>query len=144
MEPSKLRRPAAPILIVAAALALWAAAAPARAHHRAPRLPLRVCDHEWWEGTWHVKQLIKCAAHRWDVPGGARKALAVAACESGFRPDAYNPAGYAGVFQQAVRYWPTRATHYGFPGRSPFNARANVIVSIRMAAAVGWGPWGCA
>jgi len=91
-----------------------------------------------------VKQLIKCAAHRWDVPGGTRKALAVAACESGFRPDAYNPAGYAGVFQQAVRYWPMRAAHYGLPGRSPFNARANVIVSIRMAAAVGWGPWGCA
>jgi hypothetical protein len=123
-------------------LAVWGAALPARAH-RAPLVPRPVCHHDWREGTRELKQLITCAARRWGVPGGARKALAVARCESGLRPRAYNPAGYAGVYQQALVYWDERARHFGFAGRSPFNGRANVIVSLRMASAVGWGPWGC-
>lgn len=106
---------------------------------------LLVCDFEWQKGTWHIKQLIKCAARRWDSPGTPAQAIAIARCESSLRPDAFNANGYAGLFQQATRYWPGRADRWGQPDRSVFNGRANIIVSIRMAASVGsWSAWaGC-
>ena len=97
-------------------------------------IPRRVCDVDWSRGTWHVRQLIRCAARRWDSPGGGAKAIAVAECESHLRPHAYNPRGYAGLFQQSTRYWASRAQRWGQPHRSVYNGRANVIVSIRMAA----------
>ncbi len=104
----------------------------------------RICDYEWQRSRRQVRLLIECAARHWTSPGGATKALEVARCESGLRPNAHNPAGYAGVYQQAVRYWPERAERWGFPDRSVYNARANVIVSIRMAnSAGGWSIWGC-
>jgi hypothetical protein len=102
-----------------------------------------VCDYRWRASTFQIKKTIRCAARRWHVPGGPRKALSVASCESRFDPAAYG-SGNAGVFQQALRYWPGRARAYGLPRASAYNGRANVIVSIRMAHAVGWGPWSCA
>ena len=109
-------------------------------------VPLRICDLHWREGTWHVKQLIRCAARRWNSPGTPMQAIRVARCESNLNPHAYDSGGYAGLFQQASQYWPGRADRWGQEGRSVFNARANVIVSIRMAHAFGsWGAWsGCA
>ena len=106
----------------------------------------RVCDFEWQRGDWHVKQLIRCAAHRWPVPGGAYKAIAVADCESDLNPSAYNSGGYAGLFQQSTRYWTSRARVFGQSSRSVYNGRANIIVSIRMAHSTrSWGDWaGCA
>jgi hypothetical protein len=113
---------------------------------RGDEVPRRVCDYDWREGTWHLKQLIKCAARRWDSPGSPMKAIEVARCESALDPAAYNPNGYAGLFQQAVRYWPDRAERFGQPHRSVYNGRANIIVSIRMARSHGsWSAWaGCA
>lgn len=106
-------------------------------------VPRRVCAYDWREGTWHVKQLIKCAARRWDSPGVPNKAITVARCESNLQPKAYNPNGYAGLFQQATAYWPDRADRWGQPDRSAFNGRANIIVSIRMAASLrSWSAWG--
>jgi hypothetical protein len=102
------------------------------------------CPHDWRDGKRHVKRLIRCTVRRWHVRGGARKAIGVARRESGLRPRAYNRAGYAGLFQQSTRYWPGRARKYGFPRWSPFNGRANVIVSIRMVHRGGWGPWSTA
>jgi hypothetical protein len=109
-------------------------------------VPQHVCDYDWQRGTWHIKQLIRCAAHRWSVPGGAYKAIAVADCESHLNPGARSTSGsYAGLFQQSTAYWPSRARHYGQGDRSAFNGRANIIVSIRMAhGARSWGAWaGC-
>lgn len=130
-----------------AALVLLSLAPASPAEARASReVSSRICDIEWRKGTWHVKQLIKCAARHWDSPGTPTKAVRVAHCESRLRPDAYNPNGYAGLFQQATDHWPTRAHRYGVPDRSVFDGRANVIVSIRMAKETGsWSPWaGCA
>ena len=110
-------------------------------------VPPRVCDHEWQRGTWHIKQLIRCAANRWSVPGGPYKAIAVADCESHLNPRARSSSGsYAGLFQQSTAYWPSRARHFGQANRSVFNGRANIIVSIRMAhGARSWSAWaGCA
>jgi hypothetical protein len=109
-------------------------------------IPQHICRYDWREGTWHVRRLIRCAARRWDSPGAPSKAIAVARCESHLRPHAYNSGGYAGVFQQSTRYWPARADHFGQPDRSVYNGRANIIVSIRMAASTdSWAAWaGCA
>lgn len=110
-----------------------------------------------WQRAWReegdpsgVRRLIRCAAALWAVPGGAERALEVARCESGLRPDAYG-GGNAGVFQHRVVYWRRRALRFLRPAwfggvrvPSPYNARANVIVAIRMAHAGGWGPWACA
>jgi hypothetical protein len=104
----------------------------------------RICDYDWKRSTYQLKRLIRCAARRWEVNGGPDKAVSVARCESRFDPDAYNPGGYAGVYQQATRYWPSRATTYGFRDYSVYNGRANVMVSVRMAHRGGWGPWSCA
>jgi hypothetical protein len=106
-------------------------------------LSRRICDIEWRRSTFQLKRLIRCAARRWNVSGGPHKAIRVARCESRLDPRAYNPGGYAGVFQQATRYWPDRATVYGFHDYSVFNGRANIMVSIRMAHRSGWGPWAC-
>lgn len=129
--------------LMTAALAMAGPATTANATNEVPR---RICDYDWREGTWHIKQLIKCAARQWDSPGTPLKAIQVAHCESELQPRAYNPNGYAGLFQQATRYWPDRADHFGQPDRSVFNGRANVIVSIRMAASTNsWSAWaGCA
>ena len=107
-------------------------------------LSRRICDIDWKRSTFQLKRLIRCAARRWDVAGGPDKAVRVARCESHLDPHAYNPGGYAGVYQQATRYWPTRATTYGFHDYSVYNGRANIMVSIRMAHRGGWTPWACA
>jgi hypothetical protein len=126
--------------------ATLAMAGPATAASAAEEVPRRICDHDWRQGTWHIKQLIKCAARHWDSPGTPLKAIEVAHCESNLEPSAHNPNGYAGLFQQATQYWPDRADHWGQPDRSVFNGRANVIVSVRMAASTNsWSAWaGCA
>ena len=31
-------------------------------------VPPWVCDYDWQQGRWHIKQLIRCAANRWAAP----------------------------------------------------------------------------
>ncbi|MCI0636103.1 MAG: hypothetical protein L0206_19630 [Actinobacteria bacterium] len=133
------------LLVAALASASLLAPAHAAVAAEAQEVPLLVCDIDWRQGTWHIKRLIRCAARRWDSPGTPTKAVEVARCESHLRPDAFNPNGYAGLFQQPIARWPERADRYGQPDRSVFNARANIIVSVRMARALGsWSAWsGC-
>ncbi len=103
---------------------------------------------------WTVREIvltIRCAERRWPVPGGVPKALDVARCESG--ADLKDPGGdgYAGTFQQAERYWPGRWRAYNprswdkpLPNAAA-QPRSNVVVSIQMAHARGWGAdWSCA
>jgi len=137
-----IRRPTMRRALVAALASASLLAGPS-VGARAEEVPRHVCNYDWREGAWHLKQLIKCAARRWDSPGGPTKAVQVARCESHLDPDAYNSGGYAGLFQQATRYWPDRANRWGQPDRSVYNARANIIVSIRMARALdSWSAWG--
>lgn len=100
------------------------------------------CPVDWRAGTGAVKRLIACEAAVWDVPGGASEAFDVAYCESRFQTAAYNPtgcggAGCTGLFQQSLRYWRDRAIEYGFAGLPPTDARANIVVSMRMASEKG-------
>jgi hypothetical protein len=97
---------------------------------------------DWRVGPRAVKALIACEAGVWQVPGGAGKALSVAYCESRLVTQAFNPtgcggAGCTGLFQQSLRYWSGRAAQYGFAGRPPTDAWANVVVSMRLAAEKG-------
>jgi soluble lytic murein transglycosylase-like protein len=100
-----------------------------------------VCPIHWRRGTYQVKRLVRCAAHYYSVR--ADKALAVARRESRFRPRAYNAWSCAkGIYQHLCRYWRGRADRYGFRGWSAYNARANIIVTMRMVRRYGWQPWG--
>lgn len=72
------------------------------------------------------------------------KALDIAECESNLDPDAWNPAGYGGLFQHAAVAWSTRAESAGWPGASIFNPQANTAVSAWLAYKDGWWHWGCA
>jgi hypothetical protein len=101
----------------------------------------KVCPVEWRKGPFFVKKLIRCTARHYGV--SADKALYVARRESRFRPKAYNGWSCAkGIYQHLCRYWPSRASAYGFNDWSAFNARANIVVTMRMVRRGGWGPWG--
>jgi hypothetical protein len=101
----------------------------------------RICPIDWRQSTWHVKKLIRCAASHHGV--SERIALYIAWRESRYRPSAYNAAGQAaGIYQHLLKYWPDRATDHGFRNWSAFNARANIMVTMRMVRHYGWDPWG--
>jgi hypothetical protein len=86
---------------------------------------------------------IHCEEDRINPPGTGAFAVGVARCESGIRGN---------VYQHLERYWPGRfrkwtGSEYPLdgslrPGLQAF--RTNVIVTFRMARAVGWSPWTCA
>jgi soluble lytic murein transglycosylase-like protein len=100
-----------------------------------------VCAVAWRKGTLYVKRLVRCAARFYGV--SVDKALYIANRESNFRPRAYNSWSCAkGIYQHLCRYWPGRATTYGFRDKSAYNARANIMVTMRMVKRYGWSPWG--
>ena len=101
----------------------------------------KVCSIDWRKGRPYVKKLIRCAAFHFGV--SRDHALAIANRESNFRPHAYNTWSCAkGIYQHLCRYWPGRAKAYGFRDWSAYNARANIMVTMRMVRRGGWGPWG--
>ena len=140
----EMRRHLVAALSIAAILSIVPASISGAAElgsRRQAQVPNKVCNYDWRIGIFQVKQLIRCAATHWNVPGGAGLALYIAGRESHYRPNAYNPSGCAGIYQHMLRYWPGRAAAYGFRGWSAFNARANIIVTMRMVSRNGWGPW---
>jgi hypothetical protein len=94
-----------------------------------------------------VEHLIDCAVRIWPVAGGNFYARSIAERESHMWPWALNTSsGCAGLYQHVQSLWAGRVAAYWNPAwfwrvPSVFNARANVIVSIRMAHSGGWGPW---
>lgn len=148
----KTRRAISAALLISVALTVatvpTAAARPVvprrAAHSNRPVVhPRRICAIQWRKGTPFVKKLIRCAASHFRVPGGPAKALQVAFRESKFAPRAFNARSCAlGVYQHLCRYWRGRAKAFGFGRWSPYNARANIFVTMRMVLLEGWGPWG--
>jgi soluble lytic murein transglycosylase-like protein len=65
--------------------------------------------------------------------------LRVAACESGYNPNAYNPGGPSGVFQFMPGTF--RGTPYG--SQSIFDATANVYAAAWCYQQHGGGAWSC-
>lgn len=105
------------------------------------------CDNVRGDSVRAVRVLIRCAVRTWSVPGGVKKALDVAECESHFRHDAFYK-GHAGVFQHSLLYWGPRWREYGKRWGlrwTPYSARTNVLVTMQMVHDSGsWGPWSCA
>lgn len=132
------------ILVACVSLALALSAVPASAHHRSGPCNLHRRDDETVRQ--HSKRLIRCAADRWPVRGGAGKAVCIAKHESGLDPKATSPGGaYLGLFQHSADAWPDRFQQWTKRGwdlsDSALSGRTNTIVTIRMASANGWGPW---
>jgi len=72
----------------------------------------------------------------------ASQALHVAACESGYNPNAYNAgSGASGVFQ----FLPSTWAGTSFAGYSPFNASANIQAAHQVFVRDGysWREWVC-
>ena len=100
----------------------------------------KICPIDWRQSPRHVKKLIRCAAQHHGV--SEETALYIAWRESRYRPSAYNAAGEAaGIYQHLLKYWPGRAADFGFRDWSAFNARANIMVTMRMVKDYGWAPW---
>jgi hypothetical protein len=98
-------------------------------------------------GALMMQRLIVCVFAVW-APGESAYALAIADRESNFYAWAWNTSSDCrGLFQHMGRYWASRAETYLFRGWfgkwpvSAFDPRANAIVTARMVAAGGWGPW---
>jgi peptidoglycan hydrolase CwlO-like protein len=70
------------------------------------------------------------------------QAMCVARLESGFNPDAYNPAsGASGVFQFIPSTWSALSPAAGWGGASVFDADANVGVAAWTVDQYGWSNW---
>ena len=116
---------------------------------RTPSCRYRYLDDRVQFSAWEVQRTIRCAVHRWDVPGGVGLALCIAERESHFAWFADNPTSSAsGVYQFVAGTWAGATSHYSRfmrwqeIGRSVWNARSNVLIAIRIAHDSGWGPWG--
>jgi hypothetical protein len=125
-------------------LALTMAAAPAGAHHRAG--PCDVHQREDETVRSHMKRIIRCAAERWDVEGGAERAICIAAAESDLNPEAVGGDGkYLGLYQHGAEAWPDRYEAWTRPAweldPDALSGRTNAIVTIRMVSENGWGAW---
>lgn len=92
------------------------------------------------------RRLIRCATERWEVPGGADKAVCIADAESNLNPRATSAGGeYLGLFQHSAEAWPERLETWTRPAwgldESALSGRTNAIVTARMVNENGWGPW---
>lgn len=115
----------------------------------------RTCRFQWVDrGTWTAREerrTLECVVGRFGpIAGGIDEARAVGSCESGWNRLASNGGAYLGLFQHAASAWPGRvawAMPDGWrvgPWSSWRNSRAQIVVTVRMVHAGGWGPWACA
>jgi hypothetical protein len=102
-------------------------------------------------GTWTDREeraTTRCAVAKW-LPGELSKVFQVMACESGMNRLARNGI-YVGLFQHIQSAFPGRVRSFEPPtwdselSTKWENSRSQIVMSVRMARAVGWGPWTCA
>jgi len=137
----RLRRAFVAMLILTAILTVFPMSQSSAVTGTISKTAHKVCRIDWREGRPEVKHLIRCAARHYGV--NVDRAIYYARRESRFHPRAYNNWSCAkGIYQHLCRYWPNRARTYGFNDWSAFNARANIIVTMRMVRRYGWAPWG--
>jgi hypothetical protein len=132
------------MLIVALAFALLVPATPALAHHQPGPCDIHQREDEGVRS--HMKRIIRCATGRWDVNGGADKAICIAVAESDLNPEAVSADGtYLGLFQHGTDAWPDRYETWTQTAweldESALSGRTNAIVTIRMVSENGWGGW---
>jgi hypothetical protein len=130
--------------MVLAVLGLAVLPAPAQATNRPG--PCDVHRHEGEPLRSWSRRLIRCAAERWEVPGGPEKAICIADAESGLDPEASSAHHeYLGLFQHSAEAWPERYDAWTRTGwaldETALSGRTNAIVTMRMVNASGWGAW---
>lgn len=84
-------------------------------------------------GSWTKEEVVQAIC---SLPWDCEKMVAVAACESGLRPNAYNPLGYYGLFQ----------INYQFPGWDDPWVNASVAYHDKYLPSLNWSgnglaPW---
>jgi hypothetical protein len=132
------------LMVILLAFGLVAVAAPVAAAPATGPCDLRRAEDEGVRS--HSRRLIRCATERWEVPGGADKAICIADAESNLNPRATSAGGeYLGLFQHSAEAWPERYDEWTRLGwdldESALSGRTNAIVTIRMVNDAGWGPW---
>jgi len=119
------------------------------------RIRERTCRFQWVDRPiWTAREerrTLACVVDRFGpVDGGIPKVEQVGSCESGWNRLASNGGDYLGLFQHAAAYWPSRvewAMPDGWrvgPWARWTNSRAQIVVTVRMVHASGWGAWSCA
>ena len=139
-----MRGPTRIFLTLACATSILATAASTRAQGVAG--PCDIARHGDETVRLYSMRLIRCAADRWPVPGGAEKAICIADVESHLNPKAKSTGGeYLGLFQHSAEAWPDRYQTWTRRAweldPSALSGRTNAIVTIRMVNANGWGAW---
>lgn len=90
-----------------------------------------------------VKLLIRCAARKWPI--SLSTAFAIADRESHYYCWAVNPSGSTGVFQVISSTWESWRSSFPWLASvtidSRLNCRSNVLMSVRVMNAWGYGPW---
>ena len=89
----------------------------------------------------------RCVVGKWPIPGGMAALVSLGDCESGWNRFAVN-GPYRGIFQHYGPAYPYRVRAYSPPwwDRIPTswtNARGQIVTTVRMIRAVGFGPWSC-
>ena len=132
------------ILLASIVLAVLASASPSLAHHQPGPCDIHRRDDETVRS--HMKRIIRCAAERWEVDGGADRAVCIAVAESDLDPEATSAEGaYLGLYQHSAEAWPDRYEEWTRPAweldPDALSGRTNAIVTIRMVSENGWGSW---
>lgn len=132
------------VVVLAVIAGMGSVAGPARADVRPGPCHLHRAEDETIQHF--SKRVIRCAADRWTIPGGADKAICIARRESGLDPSATSSGGdFLGLFQHMASDWPRRYSSWTKQswelGTSALNGRTNTVVTIRIVDAVGWGAW---
>lgn len=92
---------------------------------------------------------VRCASARFNPPGGARMALAIYRCESGWAKEPAHSDAYHGVMQYMhSTYDSQRASmpdvqRWFRTGPDPHDMRSAVVTAVAWAARHGWYPWTC-
>jgi hypothetical protein len=96
------------------------------------------------------EKTVRCAAAKFDPPGGVAQAVAVWSCESNFGIEPPHSDAYHGPFQYL--YSTYQSQQESMPDvvdwyeLSPavHDVRSNILTAVAWAARNSWGPWGCA
>jgi len=131
------------------------AATEASANTRQQEIRERQCRFQYLDpGTWtdrEEQRTLDCVVEKFGpIDGGVSKARAVGECESSWYRFASNGGSYLGIFQHAASAWMGRV-QWAMPDGwrvGPWthwqNPRSQIVTTIRMVRAGGWGPWACA
>jgi hypothetical protein len=96
------------------------------------------------------EKTVRCAAAKFDPPGGAAQAVAVWSCESNFGVEPPHTDSYHGPFQYAISTYQSQQASMpdvvDWYDLSPavHDVRSNILTAVAWSARNSWSPWSCA